>query len=393
MFCGFVSIGQPIGTDGLLHYLFIPVLFLVTTALSYHVEALRKRMTWIFTVNILFLATSFFYSAYRNEMAPAYSHACYIMVFGVLVAIGGTSLKAASAAAVYLMAGLVITTLLSPKPEGFPELMFLGAITPLLIWYLIVIREQFRFLNAILTQQQKHQDEMARSSKLVALGTMASGIGHEINNPLTIVRASLDILQSLPPETELANEKVRNTFKKVIAATDRAAEIIAGIRGFSREGSQDPLSTIHVRDWVDNTLSFSRDRFRRHGIGLQIQLREDPTRPLRVKGRMTELSQILLNLLNNSFDAVQGTTAPWVKIEAKPVAGQIEISVTDSGPGIPADFQAKIFDSFFTTKEAGKGTGLGLSISRNLLLRFGGNMSLDASSPNTRFVILLPSGG
>jgi C4-dicarboxylate-specific signal transduction histidine kinase len=100
---------------------------------------------------------------------------------------------------------------------------------------------------------------------------------------------------------------------------------------------------------------------------------------------------VLLNLLNNAFDAVCDLPKPWVQVEANAVGNHVEISVTDSGSGIPAEIRNRIMQPFFTTKEAGKGTGLGLSISHGIASEHGGKLYIDEQSPHTRFVLVLPS--
>jgi C4-dicarboxylate-specific signal transduction histidine kinase len=97
-----------------------------------------------------------------------------------------------------------------------------------------------------------------------------------------------------------------------------------------------------------------------------------------------------VNLVNNARDAVAQAAIRWIRIEAVPAGGSMEISVADSGPGIPEDIRARIMDPFFTTKGVGRGTGLGLSISKAIVEDHGGSLILDPSSRHTRFVVKLP---
>ncbi|HEX4924120.1 MAG TPA: ATP-binding protein, partial [Bdellovibrionales bacterium] len=106
--------------------------------------------------------------------------------------------------------------------------------------------------------------------------------------------------------------------------------------------------------------------------------------------RPTQISQVLLNLLNNAHDAVAEQTEKWVKLDVRDLGDSVELSVTDSGAGIPPEIQEKIMQPFFTTKQIGEGTGLGLSISKGLVDSHHGQLRLDAKSKNTRFVVLLP---
>ena len=106
--------------------------------------------------------------------------------------------------------------------------------------------------------------------------------------------------------------------------------------------------------------------------------------------RSTQIEQVLLNLLSNSYDAIVNTPGPWILIVVKSNGQTAEISVTDSGKGIAPEIVSKIMQPFYTTKEVGKGTGLGLSISLGIIKSHHGEFYYDQNSKNTRFVIQLP---
>ena len=108
-----------------------------------------------------------------------------------------------------------------------------------------------------------------------------------------------------------------------------------------------------------------------------------------VNCRRIEISQVLIILLNNSFDAICKRKERWVKVEAKDLGDATEISVTDSGDGIPLEIQEKILTPFYTTKEVGEGTGLGLSIGKGIIDGHSGRFYIDNNSPNTKFIIEL----
>jgi C4-dicarboxylate-specific signal transduction histidine kinase len=120
-----------------------------------------------------------------------------------------------------------------------------------------------------------------------------------------------------------------------------------------------------------------------------VEAREIPA-SWEVECHPSQISQVLLNLLNNAYDAALAQPDRWIELDARDQGSLVEISVTDSGPGIPRELARKIMDPFFTTKPPGKGTGLGLSISSNIMTDHGGSLSLDQNSPHTRFVMSLP---
>jgi C4-dicarboxylate-specific signal transduction histidine kinase len=106
--------------------------------------------------------------------------------------------------------------------------------------------------------------------------------------------------------------------------------------------------------------------------------------------RPVQLSQVFLNLLNNAFDAIEGAPSPWIRVELYSEDDFIEVSVTDSGPGVAKEIRSRIMEPFFTTKPLGKGTGLGLSVSAGIMKAHHGSLFLDETSPNTRFVVRMP---
>src|SRR6185312_3312229 len=111
---------------------------------------------------------------------------------------------------------------------------------------------------------------------------------------------------------------------------------------------------------------------------------------LRIHARPSQISQVLLNLLNNGLDAIRTMTQPWIEIAVVKCEDLVEISVTDSGHGIPNHIANRMMEPFFTTKEVGSGTGLGLAISRGIIEDHHGKFYYDQESANTRFVVALP---
>ena len=128
-------------------------------------------------------------------------------------------------------------------------------------------------------------------------------------------------------------------------------------------------------------------RFNSHGVRLTV---EHQAGDAEVECRSTLLSQVLMNLLSNAYDAVEGQKAPWVRVCCTDLGDFVEVAVSDSGPGIPAELRERILEPFFTTKDVGKGTGLGLSISKAIVESHQGELYLDSGHPQTRFVVRLP---
>lgn len=241
-----------------------------------------------------------------------------------------------------------------------------------------------------LETEDRLRAERARSmysAKMASLGEMAAGVAHEINNPLTIISClselSLELLSKEPPDTKDLQANVA-----AIGSTSRKiAKIVTGLRTFSRDAKGDPLVPCKLRDILEETLAFSRERMSIHDIELRvIHAKENPE----VECRAAEIGQVLLNLLNNAFDAiVYDDFKKWIEIESRVNGEWVEVSVTDSGEGISQEDRERLFTPFFTTKDTGKGTGLGLSISKGILEAHKGELFLDPDSEHTRFVFRL----
>lgn len=229
--------------------------------------------------------------------------------------------------------------------------------------------------------------KLISSTKMAALGEMSAGIAHEINNPLTVIQARAFQLQQMVDSGKMDPIKVKQAAESISRTGDKIARIIKSLRSFAREGASDPFEMVPVKQLIEETLEFCRTRFHNHGVEVEV----GPFDPdLEIECRLIQIEQVLLNLLNNSFDAIQDLEDRWIRINVKEDVDNIEISISDSGLGIPDDVADQIMLPFFTTKELGKGTGLGLSISAEIIESHKGELSLLRGTPNTTFVMKLP---
>jgi C4-dicarboxylate-specific signal transduction histidine kinase len=240
---------------------------------------------------------------------------------------------------------------------------------------------------------EEQQVRMAHTAKMAALGEMAGGVAHEINTPLTVIglriEQMLDSLQSEKAENPELLARMHKGLSQVQSTVNRIANIVKGLRAFAREGRQDPLERVKVSSLLESTLDLCKERFASHGIPLSVN-KNEAYFGCEVECRQIEISQVILNLLNNAFDAVQSLPTKWVRVEVLNLTESLEISITDSGPGIPKDLREKIMQPFFTTKDIGKGTGLGLSISKGIIDQHGGKLTIDDKCPHTKFTLSLP---
>ncbi len=241
-------------------------------------------------------------------------------------------------------------------------------------------------LESLIAARTKELDQQRvrsfQSAQLATLGEMSAGIAHEINNPLAVINAQSQILRKSLSDNPKAAEKL----DKVIAMSKRISNIVRGLRTFARDGSKDPMSEFPVTAFVAEVQDLCYSRMKSLRIEFHAQYPED----LKAYGREVQISQVLLNLINNAIDAIEKLPQKWIRLEIVDRGHDIVMSVTDSGSGIPAELREKIMQPFFTTKDVGKGTGLGLSISIGIARDHGGDLIYDSNSENTRFEIRLP---
>lgn len=238
-----------------------------------------------------------------------------------------------------------------------------------------------------ITALKQAQQALAQSSKMVALGEMAGGVAHEINNPLAVIMGHANRLRSLSEKGGLTKEDVLETSHKLEKTALRISKIVKGLRVYSREVDNEELQDVLVSELIDDTLSFCMEKFRSYGI--QIIVDVEPSHA-QICCRPIQISQVLLNLLNNSFDAIKNQADRWIEIKFSMVSEGSRIEVSDSGKGIPSDIQDKIMEPFFTTKPVGVGTGLGLSICSGIVSAHGGVLTLLQGRPHTTFRLALP---
>jgi signal transduction histidine kinase len=227
---------------------------------------------------------------------------------------------------------------------------------------------------------------MIAASRMSELGKMAGGMAHEINTPLGTITLLADQLTELICDPTVDKKFLLESTEMISKTAGRIAKIISGLRTFSRDGKSDPMMPTNLKTLVDETVVFCSEKFRLHGVDLRVHVPDDVT----IVGRPTQLSQVILNLLNNSYDAIENEKEKWVQVTFETSPSGAVISVMDCGKGISAEVQKKLFDPFYTTKPTGKGTGLGLSISMSIVTDHGGKLVYNENSPNTRFDIYLP---
>ena len=231
------------------------------------------------------------------------------------------------------------------------------------------------------------EEKLNDSEKLASLGRMAGEIAHEINNPLAIIMGRVDQLEMLDDEGELHTETLLNTTRKIRETVKRITEIIRGLKEFAREQTDDDFCRISAKVLVDDVKSLCQERFKNSGVRLEANL-EDPKQPLECN--KVRMSQVVLNLMNNSFDAIRNDEDPWIEIHIYAESDHNCIEVIDSGDGIPSSIADKLMRPYFTTKADSGGMGLGLSISRDIMAGHSGTLQIVPGREHTTLLLRFP---
>lgn len=234
-----------------------------------------------------------------------------------------------------------------------------------------------------LRQRRALQNTVLRTQKLAAVGLLAAGIAHEINNPLTgVVGYSKLLLEKRLPAD------VRERVEKIQASGERCRKIVEGVLLFSRQqgGTKE---VVDLRDVIDRVARIGEYQWKMHNVRI---IREE-YEEVHINADREQIEQVLLNLLSNAVDAMPRGGAVRLSLK-KTEDGSARLCISDEGHGIPEEIQASIFDPFFSTKEIGKGTGLGLAISYGIVRDHGGDILLKSTlGQGTTFTVILPPDG
>ncbi len=263
-----------------------------------------------------------------------------------------------------------------------------------------------------ITEQIRFEEMLIHSEKMITIGNMASGIAHEINNPLAIIMQACDVccnrLKDSPKNREIATEmgidfdalknyitqrKIDNMLFKIKEATKRASDIIRGLLTFT-QGSSARMDGIDIREVMDKTLimAYSDYSLKKKYDMKKIKIIKEYKDVPKICCDPTKMQQVFLNIIKNSAQAMANVDHPEITIKITYHEDMVKINIKDNGPGIPKDVIGNIFDPFYTTKQVGEGVGLGLYISYFIVTKqHNGKIFVDsAPDKGTSVSIYLP---
>lgn len=235
-----------------------------------------------------------------------------------------------------------------------------------------------------ITDLKQIQASLMAQSKMASLGEMAAGIAHEINNPLSIIRGRALLLRD-----KIVDQKINENLDLIEQNCVRIEKIIRSLKSVSRNSSNDPFEEISILSLVDEAFVIAQERFRERNLKLDVVIDSKISEFDRTQARPAEIVQVLVNLLNNAFDATYNKAGGWTRLGVTLEDGKFLIEVVDSGSKILPEVAARMMEPFFTTKASGKGTGLGLSVSKQFIENHQSELVYDSLYPNTRIYFKL----
>jgi PAS domain S-box-containing protein len=238
--------------------------------------------------------------------------------------------------------------------------------------------------------------QLIQASKLATLGTLASGMAHELTQPLNVIQIGSDFfLKKLKKGEKISNDELRTMAEEIGSHVDRASKVIKHMREFARQ-SDITRTRININEPIKDVFKVLGQQLRVHQVEVEFDF--DPHLPY-IMADHNRLEQVFINLVTNAMYAMDDKglrlgNKKWkrlLKIKSFPSDGQVVVTISDTGKGIPAEITDKIFEPFFTTREVGQGTGLGMSISYRIISDYGGKIEIESEvDKGTTFTLRFP---
>jgi signal transduction histidine kinase len=249
------------------------------------------------------------------------------------------------------------------------------------------IKSLLQAFNRMTRELRMHQRQLVQSEKLASLGTLLSGVAHELNNPLSNVSSSAQILAE--DMDTLEKDFKMGLIKQILEQSDRARDIVRTLLEFSRI-TEFTWQELSLKELFEKTITLLRGQ-----MPSKININLDIPADIKITVDMQRMQQVFLNLIKNAIDVIAEDGTIWIScheiIRKDKEKREVEILIEDNGPGIPEEIRNKIFDPFFTTKDVGHGSGLGLFIVHEIIEMHGGSIRIESRiGQGTTFIIWLP---
>ncbi|MEI9475218.1 MAG: ATP-binding protein [Deltaproteobacteria bacterium] len=233
-----------------------------------------------------------------------------------------------------------------------------------------------------ITDEQRLQEQLVQSEKLAGIGYLASGVAHEINNPLSGI---IGMAEAAQEEEDLPT--IKSHLGAILNCSHRISEIVKGLRSYCRVAKQEELSRVDINEVLDDSVKMVRMGLKAGAV--EVARKFEPVE--KVEANLGELQQVFVNLITNAFQAVNGKGGT-VTLSTRSLKDIIEVKVSDTGVGIPQKYLGKIFDPFFTTKKTGEGTGLGLNVVYRIVSKYGGTIDVESKEGSgATFTVRVPT--
>lgn len=257
-------------------------------------------------------------------------------------------------------------------PEGFNKKGY--------IYFLVDIsslKEQEKII-------EKQRVLLVQNAQLASLGELASGVAHEVNNPVSIIEGQLRRLKDFIKDKDISIDDEILLIDKIQNNLNRVISIISGMKRISRSGEGDSIEVVSIDKIFDSLKDLCHEKLKSNMITLSIFEQESE---LFVQVKETQFLQALYSIVINSSEAISSLDNKWIKVKVENDTNFIAIRIIDSGEGIDNEITKKMFNPFFSTKDIGEGTGIGLSIARQMIEDQGGSLYYEIYEGNTSFVI------
>ncbi len=284
-----------------------------------------------------------------------------------------------------------------PRPElfiyglsiSFALFHILSILTPMMANEFSLQTRNDQLENEVKTralQLTKAQQQLWEANKFASLGRMAGSIAHEINNPLSIIALNNESIQIQAKAGKMDAAKITQQTNSIEKVIDRISRITSSLRKVARDSKQAEKQRTELSSIIQDTMSLCSDALKNAHIKFSLHMHP---KPIYIDCNAIEISQVIINILNNAIDAVETLEKKEIQLSVTTDNIMVKIEISDSGK-IDSTIISQIMDPFFTTKPIGKGTGLGLSISHSIVENHQGKLYVDTSTENTKFVIEIP---